>query len=811
MFKNYLKIAVRSLRKQRMLSSINVLGLSVGLACFSLFMLYALNEFSFDRFHENADRIHRVYRWTEAMFGRDAQADASMPMPLGPAMLADLPDVEAFVRFRGPWGEELVRVNEEISRQQIVYADPNVFDLFSFPLKYGNPATALADPNNLVLTEDLAQSLFGVDNPVGQSIEIQIDDRFQPFTVSAVAKNIPSNSTVSFGILGSFEKLIQSAQGQRSVGEWRRSSFSTFVLLREGSTLASDADRLLNFRERYYPDTESQLRERGNWTGEGPPVTYRMQKLSEVHRDTQVRGGFVEPVNPRNTWMLLLIAAGILLIACINFTTLAIGRSARRAKEVGVRKVVGSSRGQLALQFFTEALLLSVVSASIGVLLAYIFLPAFNTLSGQTLSFSLSQYPELVWLFLGLTIVVSIIAGCYPSLVLSGFRPIEVLKSTIRVGGANFLTRSLVTIQFALAVGLMVSTIVILQQVQLMQNKNPGFDKEHVVMVDAGGVDTELVYPLFKAALSGRSEISGVSGAELSLGEGGGLSRHAWDYRGDQKSAYEYFVDEDYMDVMGLQLLAGRNFSDAFADDTVSSVIVNETFVREFGWTIDNAVGQVLEGYDEGFEPVVIGVLKDFHFQPFREEVKPQLFHQFSDYTPYSFFVRLHAGEPGRALAIVEDTWADLTPEVPFQYRFLDDSLDQFYRAEVRFGRIISWAGGLSIFLSCLGLFGLATLAAANRTKEVGIRKVLGASYASLVGLLSKDYLKLVGVAIAVAVPITLYLMQSWLSNFAFRISLSWWHVVLAGGTLIAVTFLTVAVQSIRAALADPVKSLRYE
>ena len=811
MLKNYFKIAIRSLRKQRLLSLINVFGLSVGLACFSLFLLYSVNEFSFDRFHDKSDRIYRVYRWSEAMFGRDASGDASLPMPLGPAMQSDLSDVEAFVRMRGEWGDELIRVDGDVLRRGLSYADPNFFEVFTFPLLHGDPASALANPTNLVLSREAAIALFGTENPIGETVEIQIDEAFQPFTVSAIAENAPANSTYEFGLLASFERYAQTNHGRTSDGNWRRSAFSTFLLLRPGSDLPADTGQLQAFRDRYYPDAEANMRAAGNWDGEGPPISYRLQPLETIHSNTEVYGGGADPVSPANVWMLLAIAAGVLLIACINFTTLAIGRSAGRAREVGVRKVVGSNRAQLATQFLSESLLLAVISTVFGIGLAAALLPAFNALADRNLAFSFTTYPELGWLLAGLTLLVGLLAGIYPALVLSRFKPIEVLKSKVRLGGSNVLTKSLVTLQFIVSIGLIMATLVALQQVQFLRDKNPGFEKENVVMIDASGGDTERILPIFREELASRPDVVGVAGAEMGLGAGSGYGRLGWDYNGEYKSTYEYHVDHEYLNVLGLELIAGRNFDPRVTADTATSVIVNEAFVNDMGWTAAEAIGKALTGYREQGTPIVIGVVKNFHYQSFHEVVEPQLFQQFSDYRPFQFLVRLQPGYPDETLSHLEAVWARVAPDLPFEYSFLDESIDRFYRAESRLGSIIGWAGGISIFLACLGLFGLATLSAANRTKEIGIRKVLGASYLNLMNLLSRDFVRLVGIAVVLAAPLAWYLMQGWLEDFAYRIDVSIWHAALAGGGALLITIATVSMQSLRAALSDPVDAIRYE
>jgi len=812
MIKHYFKIAVRNLFRQKALAFINVFGLSVGLACFILFLLFAVNEFNFDRFHKNADNIYRVYRWTIAMNGQQPEGDPYLPAPLGPALKQDLPDVKNFVRIQPGWGKSFVKVDNKVTREAVVAADPQVFSVFSFPLKYGNPETALKELQNIVLTKEKAKQLFGTDNVVGRALEIKVDDAFVPFTVSAIAEDIPANSSIRFDLLSSFEYMLTTKSGKRSVNNWHRSSFQTYVQLQPGSGLMGDVKKLASFRRKYYPDEEKELKESGfKWEESTPPVSFRLQPLRAGHTDTSIGSGIVETINPKTIWILLSIAAGLLLIACINFTTLAIGRSARRAKEIGLRKVIGGGKKQLVTQFLSEAILLSILSALLGLLIANLLLPYFNRLSGRELQFSFSLYPEMIWMLAGLTLLVGLLAGSYPALILSRFKPIEALKSKIKVSGSNFFTKALVTIQFSLSIALIIGTMIIIQQTKYMTEKNPGFNKENIVMVDASDTKTKEIYPLFRQAIISRDDIVGVASSELGLGEDEGWSRTGFDYNGEHKEVFEYFVDKDYIPLMGMKIIAGRNFDSKIAADTVTSIIVNETMVKDMGWTIDNAVGQSMKGYMETKTPVVIGVVKDFHYRPFKEKVMPQMFHQFNDYVPYKFFVRIKPGHPAPALAAMQKTWNSLVADLPFQYNFLDESLDNFYRAERKWSNIIGWAGGISIFLACLGLFGLAALAALNRTKEIGIRKVLGASVTNIIGLLSKDFLKLVTIALLIASPLAWYFMHKWLQDFAYRISIGWWIFIAAGSLALIMAFVTIAFQATKAGNANPVKSLRME
>jgi putative ABC transport system permease protein len=460
--------------------------------------------------------------------------------------------------------------------------------------------------------------------------------------------------------------------------------------------------------------------------------------------------------------------------------------------------------------------LLAFISAVFGLLLANILLPFFNQLSGRELNFSFTQFPQLIWLLVGLVLLVGLLAGSYPALVLSAFKPVDVLKTKVKLGGSNFFTRSLVTLQFVLSAGLIISTVIIMQQLNYMQSKYPGFDKENVVVVDAGGIsNTKNLYALFKQKLSAHPGIIGTASADLGLGGGEGWNQSMFKYDGKDKVVYEYFVDPDYMHVLGLKLLAGRNFDPAIVSDTVTSVIINEAMMNNFGWTLQNAVGQRLKGYPEDENdpktPVVIGVVRDFNYLSFSSKVEPQMFQQFASYEPYKFFVRIQPGDPSKALTILQTAWKDVAPDYPLKYSFLDEDLDHFYKSESRWSNIVGWAGSISIFLACLGLLGLAALAVVNRTKEIGIRKVLGAPLWAIIGLLSKDFLKLVLVAFMIATPLAWYFMNKWLQDYAYRINISGWVFTITGGATIIIALVVVGFQSVKAAIANPVESLRTE
>lgn len=818
MFKNYFKIAWRNIIKQKTLSFINIIGLSIGIACFTLFLLYTVNEFSFDKFNKNSPNLFRVFLKAQGENGKGYNYATYHPMPLGPAIKQDMPDVEKFARIREAWGESFVRLdNNDVRREKVSFADASIFSMFSFKFIYGNPQTALQEIHSIVLTENKAKEFFGTANALGRAIEIKFDDRFQPFTVSAVTENIPPNSSVTFDLIGGFNFLETTEYGKGSNSNWHRSSLQTFVQLKPGSGLPNNQQIFSSFRKKYYPAEADDLKKWGaKWDASKPYATYGLQPITDIHTNNELGGSIVESVDTKKIWIVLGIAAIVLLIACINFTTLAIGRLAGRAKEVGVRKVIGGERKQLIAQFLCEAILMAILSALLGLLLARLLLPYFNDLSGRELPFSFKLYPQIIWMLAGVTLIVGLLAGSYPALVLSGFRPVEVLKSKVRINGSNLFTKSLVTLQFALSIVLIISTLIILKQTDYMNSRNPGFNKENVLVVDANETDTKKIFPLFKQSLANNTSIINIASAELGLGEGEGWSQSGFEFNGKHRQVYEFFIDKDYMNVLGMQLINGRNFDPGISADTVKSVIINEAMMNEFGWTLNNAIGQRLTGYYEDSTkfintPEVIGVVKNFNFRPMNEKVEPQMFHAFADYAPFKFFVRIKPGNPSQAIAAIDKAWKTLAPDYPLKFAFLDESLNKFYKTEKRWRSIAGWAGGISIFLACLGLFGLAALAAVNRTKEIGIRKVLGASVTAIVAILSKDFVRLVLIALVIASPVSWYLMNKWLQDYAYRINIGYTVFVMAGVFAIAIALITVGFHAIKAAVANPVKSLRSE
>lgn len=819
MLYNYWKLALRNLQKQKAFTVINVLGLSVGIACFALLLLFASNEYGFDRFHRNAHNIYRLYSlWDASLLGgREPQPYTddyyfnNKEQPLGPALKQYFPEVEDYTHLQLAWGENLIRTGNKTIRAGWSYAEPAFFSIFDFPLVAGRKDAVLQTINDAVVTESRAVQLFGsAQNAVGRTIEVLLGTKFLPFTVSGVVKDPPVNSSIRFDIIGPWKFATAHRPDEFEVGNnWHPIVRLTYVQLRPHSRLAADRRQLDRFQRSFTPPSAWKDLGGESWKKSYPPVTLHLQPLLDIHTDSWFHGWEFtdyQIIDPRTLWVLLGIATGILLIACINFTTLAVARSASRSKEVGVRKVIGAAKRQIILQFLSEAMLLSAASAGLGLWLANSLLPGFNRLAGRQLRFSITQYPQLFLILIGVAIIAGILAGSYPALVLARFRPVEVLKNKMRIGGANRFTRSLVTFQFTLSIAFIGCTVIILQQTNYMLSKDPGFTKENIIAIDASQTDPDKTFPAFRQALLHYPQIVGVTSAAAGMGAGKGLLGYS-----DQGiNADVNIVDTNYLSVFGMQLVAGTNLRPAAMTDSLRPVVINETFMRAMGWNPRNAVGQLIRPF-QGRIAVVSGVVRDFNYESIGRPVRNQLFMSTLDKGFANFYVRVRPGELRQTLAGLDAAWHDVAPAIPLKYSFLDEDINAFYQSEQSWTRIVATAGGVSVFLACLGLLGLAAIAAVNRRKEVGVRKVLGASTRDLVVLLSKEFLLLVGIAFVIATPATWLWTKHWLQGYASRIDLHFPVLLLAGVVAVLIAAIVTIFQAMRAARINPVQSLRSE
>ncbi|MGH7598880.1 MAG: ABC transporter permease [bacterium] len=813
MLKNYLKITLRNLRKHKVYSFINILGLAIGITCCLLILLYVQDELNYDRFHQRSDRIHRLVISGRARGEARVLSTAQSPSPWAPAFVQDNPGVENYVRFKTPLSRWLISIPNTEKRfyeKRFYFADATVFDVFDYELLRGDPREALKRPNAVVLTETAAKKYFGADDPMGKVLTA--DNNYE-FTVTGVMRDAPQNSHLRFDFLASFATLTVpgNARGDFLYGAnlddmtifGLNPQVYTYLLFRPNYTPEQFNQMMPAFLQKYVGSNLQRL---------GLELNPILQPLTSIHLHSHLDAE-VSPNSDINTVYIFLAVSGfILLIACINFMNLATARSANRAKEVGLRKVVGSDRGALIKQFLGESTFLALIATFIAIAFLQILLPWFNEIASKQLSIHWGNGVFLATL-LAIVLIVGLIAGSYPAFFLSAFQPAVVLKGKLKLGtaGAN-LRRVLVVAQFAASIIFIIGTVVVYRQLQYVQNQNLGFDKEHVLVIPVVDPPARFQFPSFQNAIQQNPGILSVSASSSVPGGliGVGLLHPEGIPDNENVSMEMMFVDHDFLPALGIAMAAGRNFSRDYSTDSTDAFIINETAAARLGWKND-AVGKVLDFVNQR-RGRVIGVMKDFHMKSLHQKIEPLAIHLAFSMDPYiNFVVRLSPQDIPAKLAFVEEKWRQVYPLHPFEYSFLDDDFDHLYRAEQLRGKIFSAFAGLAIFIACLGLFGLAAFSAEQRTKEIGIRKILGAAEGQIVFLLSKEFVLLVLIANLVAWPIAYWTMHNWLQDFAYRTSLQWDIFILGGIAALAISLLTVSFQAIKAALANPVEALRYE
>ncbi len=800
MLRNYLTIAWRNLTRNKTNTVINVVGLAIGLAACLLLLTYLQNELNYDAFHANADRIARVTMEysAEGQVGHAAQTGTKV----APELVRNFPEIEAAVRLIP--GQATVRVGDQtFSEKGVLYADSALFSIFSFPLLTGNPKQALAGPNLVVLSQATAAKYFGTQNPVGKALTVNLGGPAdKQFTVTGVVANCPANSQIRYDLIASFTTL-RAAKTE----EWWSANYGTYLLLRSPGAIAALQKKLKPFMQTKVGETQMSG---------GDYLTYNLEPIRDVHLRSSV-GGIFEP-NGDLTYVSILgiISLLILLIACVNYVNLATARAVERAQEVGVRKVMGAERGQLFGQFMGESLLVVGASLGLGLGLAGLLLPLFNQLSDKNFSVTTWLTPGWGLAILGIGVVVSLVAGGYPAWVLARFQPMRALQGRLPVGGSA-LRRGLIVFQFAITAFLMVSTLVVRNQLDFIQTKKLGYDRDRVLVLPANEqVATKI--RILKSEFKQNANVAQVSMAyESPVFVGGGYSMHRPDMpKGQDKMVTGLPIDEDFVKATGLRLVAGTDLIIDDVDRTTRAgvdsldrfrFVLNESGAKALGWSPQEAIGKPL-GVN-GRAGVVKAVVGDFHFSSLRQQIGPMVL--FPEAGGNVLLVKLGSGPLAETLTALERTWKQLLPSRPFEYRFMDEEFNQLYASEQRTGRIFSVFAFLSIFLGCLGLFGLSAYTTAQRTKEIGVRKVLGASVGSIVALLSKDFLKLVLIAFFIVAPLAWYAMHQWLQDFAYRVDVAWWVFALAGTLAVGIALLTVSFQSVKAALMNPVKSLRSE
>lgn len=784
MLRNYLTIALRNLRRNLGYTAINLIGLAVGLAACILIGLYVRHELSYDDFHEKEARIYRPVVKQESFMG-GARWKGWTAGTLAPEARLQMAGVANAVRINED-GPTSVRHGDEVFENlQSHYAESNLFSIFSFELLRGNPETVLSRPDAVVLTESLAQRIFGSRDAIGETLNVQIRDSVQTVEVTGISADIPSNSHFSYDLLFSFERLLNTRLSISS------EQFLTYFLLPiNHPPLDTLAQRVLAHHEK-----------------SRPPVTEaRLQPLDEIYF-----GDVFAPKQGNRGYVLIFsaIAFLILLIACANYANLAIARSTQRIREIGVRKTVGASQRQLVRQFLGEAILISIVALPFALGAVYVLLPFFNRLAGTDIA-SLHQLPASLGLIvLGASVGTGVLAGSYPAFFLSRFHPVQVLRERLSFGTGTRLRKALIVFQFALSAALIFSTGILLQQLQYVQEKNLGFDQERVVTVP---LKRSSVVKQAQALKQEVARIPGAQHASTSLGAPtvGYFGKRATVLKTEtgEVTLQQALVDESFLETLDISLLAGRNFTADHVAEEASVCLLNQTAVDALGWeTPEEALGKEV-GFS-GREKTVIGVVNDFHFHSLHEPIEPLQLEPSE--TVRTLVVRLAPGDASETLDRLRTTWREFASPFPFTYHFLDQQIDQHYRQERRTVTIIGSFAGLAILLACLGLFGLSASTAERRTKEIGIRKTLGATATNIVTLLSKEFLLLVGIACVIAVPVAYVGMNRWLQDFAYRVEISPWLFVGASLLALTIALATISVQALRAARTDPATALRDE
>jgi putative ABC transport system permease protein len=798
MLKNYLKIAFVNLKKHRAFSFINIAGLAIGIACCILILAYVFHELSYDRHHEKAQNIFRL-RSELKISGEHLDIPKSSP-PIADYLIQNYPEVIDAVRFR-QIGRVPVRYrNIQFYENHVFLADNSVFDIFTFPMIKGDPQTALNTANSAVITEDFAQRYFGEDDPLGKVINI---NNQYDFVIKGIVKNIPQNSHFIFDILCSFITYAQ--DNKPEMQNWLSINNYTYILLEQGA----DYKQL----ERKFPGMlEKKVGAMLKYVkGE---MILTLQPLTRIHLHSNLMQEIAGNSDIIYVYIFAAIALFILAIACINFMNLSTARSANRAKEVGLRKVLGADRGKIIRQFLSESVFYSLLSLIVALFLVDLVLPLFRSLSGIELHI---DYAKNLWLLpslVGLAVLVGLIAGSYPAFFLSAHQPMDVLRGQPKSGPKSNRFRSvLVIVQFSISIILIVGTIIVFNQLHFMKNRRLGFHKEQIIVIPVSDESTSESLRPVKQELLSHTGILSVAASSQVPGQTTYINPFIPEGFPPEQMQYmgELYIDHDFIPSMGIEITAGRNFSADLKTDASQSVIINETAAKKFGW--DTPVGKTIQEVTmskELREYTVIGVVKDFHMESLRKKIIPLFIgcttHQFN-----SLSVRAKPENFPETLSFLKTKMKQIDPLRPFEYSFLDDSFDAQYSAEERLSRVFSYFSILAIFIACLGLFGLASFSAEQRTKEIGVRKVLGASVAGIVVLLSKEFTKWVLIANAIAWPIAYFSLNQWLQGFAYRTSLTLTAFVFSAIISILVALLTVSYQAIKTAMANPVDSLRYE
>ena len=806
MIKNYFKIAWRNLWRNKGFSAINIIGLAIGITTCLIIMLFVNNELSYDRYNKNASRIVRVY--FEGNVQGEKMKESNVMPPVAQTLKADFAEVEAATRIRNYGTPRLIYNDKSFREDAFAFVDSNFLEVFTLPLIQGNAKTALLEPNTIVITNALAAKYFGKEDAMGKIIHFK-DEKNTAYKVTGVINEVPVNSHFHFELFASMASLPESKEAS-----WMVSNFYTYLLLKKGYDYKKLEAKLPGVVEKYIGPQLLQAMRMSfkEYKKNGNDLSFHLQPLPDIHLHSDFINDLSAAGDIRNVYIFGAIAVFMLMIACINFMNLSTSGASRRSREVGIRKVLGSMKGALIKQFLTESILITAIALLLALVFIYITLPAFNAIAEQNLTLRFADHPLLIPGLLLFVLFTGILAGSYPAFYLSSFKPVEVLKGKFSLGKGSVSLRScLVVFQFFISIFLMVSTVVVYMQLHYMQSKKLGYNKEQVMILS----DTWMLgnnQEIFYQQLLNDPRIANVSrSGYLPAGQSG--NNNFIVSPGEQSSelvkTLRYEVDENYIATLGMQLLQGRNFSTQFNDS--DNIILNETAAKALGWK-ERAVGKSISrssNQGEKHEYKVIGVIKDFHFRSFHERISPLVMMLAKNQG--SMVVKLQTADITGLTASLQKRWKEYGAQEPLSLSFLDERFANTHKAEQKIGLIMGIFAGLTIFVACLGLFGLAKFTAQQRTKEIGVRKVLGASVMQINNMLSGSFLKLVFIACIIAFPLSWWIMNKWLQDFAYRINIGWYVFAIAGFAALFIALVTVSFQAIKAAVANPVKSLRTE
>lgn len=805
MFKNYIKVVLRNISRNKLYSFLNIAGLAIGIACCILILLYVQDELSFDRFHENADRICRVNSHF-AVKGR-VMDFATTAHVQGPLLQTEYPEVENYVRFNGYGSPRVIRYQDKrFTEEKFLWVDHTVFDVFSFKLVKGNPKKALVEPDTVVITEKMAKKYFGAEDPIGKKLRIHNDTYY---TVTGVVQDIPKNSYFQPDFLASFSTLKLKPSGNVANDLVSNVDYYTYLLLKEGTDYKDLEKKFVGFVDKYLTVVLKAL---------GGEARFELQPLTGIYLHSDREFEMERTGDIAYIYLFSGIGLFILLLACLNFMNLSTARSANRAKEVGLRKVVGAGRPQLIRQFLGESLILTFFAIVVALILVAVLLPVFNTISGKELTTGYFSNPYLLSGLAGLFLFVGLLGGSYPAFFLSAFRPVSVLQGRLRKGAKGSVLRIiLVSLQFTVSIVLIIGIFVINKQLNFVHKQKLGYDKDQVIALRVRNEETQKKIEVVKNELLRHPDITHVSASSsLPLGRNAFSAHHVVGKPPDELiMLFTQIVDDDFFDTYKIEMVQGRNFSKDYTTDPKEAIIINEAAAKKLGW-MDNALGKEIEIFmsmNSMRKYKIVGVVKDYHFQSLHEKIQPLVLYNANPYggNYYRLSIRSKAENIGKTLSFIESKWREFDAHYPFEYVFLDEQYQSLYRAEERLGQLFGYFTALAVIIGCLGLFGLSTYSAEQRTKEIGIRKVVGATIPNVILLLVREFTKWVILAVVIAWPVGYFIMNGWLRNFAYRTKLGIDTFLLSALLALLIAVLTVTYQAVKAALANPVDSLRYE